>query len=233
MRVWTYAEALAKVERDMDMQEETFIDGQEFVDLFNEAIDDAEAEIKKANSKYFKRKYLVPIVEGTARYSMPTDIYANKIIYIQFDDGSRKYRINQLKEKEIAYVQTGDDLRFDIENTDADTGIELVLYPTPDFTSSTSVTMYYIRNANQLPDFGDDDLDSSKIDIPEFINFVFAYVKYKVAFKETNPLLANFEAELEKQRASMKETLDNMIPDEDEVIEPDVSFYCDFGNDFA
>ena len=237
MRIWTYAEALAKVQRDTDTEEETFIDDQEWIDYFNEAIDEAEAEIHRIYQKYFKKTYDVPLVAGTQRYVMPTDIYANKMILLYFDEGTggRQYKVERIKEKDIARIDNNasEYLSYDIENTDATTGVELVFYPLAAVpTSSTALRMYYIRNANRIPDLDSVTsavLNATRIDIPEFANFIFDFVKVRVAEKENHPLMPKFEANLEKQRLLMKQTLDQMVPDEDETIDPDLSFYHEFG----
>lgn len=227
MKIWTFNEAKVKIQKDMDLEEETFIDDpDEYYGYFNEAIDEAEAEILKLYQYYFKTEIDITWVDGTARYSLPADIYGNKILYIQYErDQTRRYQIVRIRNNEIADV--ADDAGynnyyyFDIQNTDAATGVEIIFYPTPR-ESGSYVKMYYLRNANRV------DATDSKIDIPEFINFIFAYVKVRIAEKETSPLLNNYLQGLERQRMLMKQTLDNMIPDELEVIDPDLSFYQEF-----
>lgn len=222
MRTPTYSELKSKLERELDIQDESFIDDTELMDYFNDAIDECESEIHRLYAHYFKKADYVSLVSGTASYSLPSDIYANKILYIQYSDGSTKYRVTRIKDVEKVDVDTGDDYRFDIENSTAGEGAKIVFYPTPAETNSDRMRLWYIRNANRLT------ASSSVCDIPEFISFVIQYVKVKVMEKESHPLLSRAIEGLEQQRQIMRETLDNMIPDELETLEMDLSFYDDF-----
>ena len=230
MRIWTATEVIEKVRVDMDLQEETFIDyPSEYYGYLNEAIDEAEAEIHKMyqgrSQHYFRKPYLLPLVSGTARYALPTDIYANKITYIQYNNNGKRYKIEKMTTKDITDVNTDDYYMFDLENVDAASGVEMVLYPTPGETVADAVTIWYIRNANYVTALTD------PVDIPEFVHFIIAFIKSRIAMKEINPYLQKYDMDLEKQRSLMKRTLDNMLPDEHETIEPDLSFYEDFDTD--
>jgi hypothetical protein len=81
--------------------------------------------------------------------------------------------------------------------------------------------MQYIRNANRVAD------DSSIIDLPEAMNFIFAYVKVRVYTKEVNPLVQLALSDLEAQRTYLQTTLSSMTVDDDNDIAPDMSFYSD------
>lgn len=311
MKIYTYTEAKTKIDNDLDLAEEDFISADEMKGLFNDAIDDAEADIHILYEGYFKKTlklnllihnqtqdvtitngtpdliinstnhgvkidnrvkftafslpgniasdtyyFVVSVIDsnsykvsatrrgsavafvsaGTAvktvyegqRYLMPTDIYANKIIHMQFNDGANSYKLIKVKQKHIDYLNTragtNENYQFDLEHVDPTIGPELILYPAG-YNTGEVVTMFYIRNANAIVN------DTDRIDIPEFINFIFAYVKYMVSFKERNPLLQGFKADMEEQRRKMKETLDTMVPDEETLLEPDTSFYEEFGLD--
>ena len=100
--------------------------------------------------------------------------------------------------------------------------VEIIFYPTPTTTNSNLIKIWHLRNANHITQITD------KIDIPEFINFIFAYVKECCARKELNPLLGTYAQETMKQKMLMKQTLDNMIPNAEKTLEPDLSFYEDF-----
>ena len=118
-------------------------------------------------------------------------------------------------------TNTNQDFCYHVENSVA-SGIQLILHPTPAANDSTSVKIWFLRNATRM------EADADEIDIPEFIEFIFAFVRVKIARKERNPLLNSYEDSLDRQRSLMKETLADMIPDADETIRPDFSFYRDF-----
>lgn len=223
---WGQLKALVKSELDLD--EETFIDDTELMNYANRAIDEAEQLVMSIYQDYFRTKYSPPLVNGTSEYVMPTDIYANKIRFIQYSNGSKKYKVNRIKTAEIAHVNSGDDYLFDIEHKastgSSDPGIRFVLYPASRETG-TPMTIWYIRNATRLVD------DNSAIDVPEAINFMRQYIAVMVFRKELHPLLQASEADLERQRVMLKETLDQMAPDDYELIDQDMSFYEDFANE--
>lgn len=99
MRVWTYGEMESKVLNDLDLQDETFIKKDEMRGYFNEAITEAAAEIYVLNQDYFLTKFYMPVIAGTMRYSLPYNIFANKIRAIMFVNGAIIYEIPQLRRK--------------------------------------------------------------------------------------------------------------------------------------
>ena len=223
-KIWTYSEVKEKIQSEMDTQEEEFVDDGEYLDYTNEAIDEAEAEIKTLYQDYFLTSSGIALVADQASYDLPADIYANKIRHLQFKSTSKKYEIKRIKLAEKKYINDNVSdpyFQYDLENSLA-SGQKLVFYPTPVAADSTSVTMWYIRNAARVSALTDE------IDIPEFIQFIFAYLRVKIARKENNPLLGTYEAGLERQRILMREVLDEMVPNEDTGIDPDLSFYRDF-----
>lgn len=225
MKIWTFGEAKEVVQRELDMQSETFIDDDEWLDYFNDAIDEAEQEIMNLHQEYLKKSDTVSLVNGTASYAMPEDIYAHKILYLHYEYNNESYQIQRVKHSEIAGQNTitssrNQNLKYDIVNEDPTTGAVIKFYPTPDATEPGAVVRHYIRNANRLED------DNSVIDLPEAMGFIFAFVKVRAAAKETHPGLPHFITDLDRKRDKMKETLDNMTEDQPE-IDVDFGFYED------
>ena len=84
------------------------------------------------------------------------------------------------------------------------------------------VTMWFVREA-AIPAATTD-----VIDIPEFWNFVAQYVLVECLRKELgNPRGPAEEAKLEGLRRQMMETLANMVPDQDDLVEQDFTAYYD------
>jgi hypothetical protein len=221
MKLWTYGEAKLKIQRDLDLLEETFIGEEEMLSYFNDAIDEAEAEIHNLFEDYFLTEADITLVNGTDRYSMPADIYANKIRFLWYNDGQSRYQIKRTRERAVPYADLASCYySFQIQHRDPVEGITIKLSP-PVKQDGMFVHMQYLRNANRLV------LDADVIDIPESLGFIFAFVKEKVYSKETHPLLASAQAQLEKQRLLLKVTLQSMTVDDDTEIEPDMSFYLD------
>jgi hypothetical protein len=224
MRKWTYAQIKAKVESDLDLQDETFIEPDEMLGYANEAIDEAEAEIHTLCEDYFRTKDTLTLVAGQAEYDLPTDIYALKLRAVKYNNGANRYTVTKISKQSdletVDEVNSGDLFRYTINNSSAD-GFKQVFYPTPSSSNAGAyVTRWYIRNANRLVD------DTDECDIPEFVSFIIAFMKEQCLAKERGGV-APPEAirKTELQRKLMIETLTNMIPDGDNLIEADLSLY--------
>jgi hypothetical protein len=219
MLLQTWADLKAEIKKDLDLEEEIFIDDTELMSYGNKGLDECEADIHTLYEDYYLRTANITLVNGTALYSLPTDIYGNKIRLLQYDDGTTKYEIKRILDlRKIADIDSNSDYSYFIVNTDVTTGIQIKLVPASRESSTTTVTIYYLRNAERITS------DASKIDIPEFKMFLYLYVKCKCAEKEQHPLLQNWIDELQAQRQKMRETLADMVPD-DAGLEADMSFY--------
>lgn len=226
MIYWTWAEIKDKVERDLDLQDETFIQDEEMLGYANEAIDEAEAEILTLYEDYFLTSANLALVTGTSEYSLPSDIYATKIRSIIYRSGSLIFPITKIKEwnkfEAIAFETTypaTQTYKYILKNPSAAAGYKIVLYPPAMETSASNVTIWYIRNANRLTSLTD------TCDIPEFVQFVIQYIKVRCYEKEGHPNLQFAVQALEKQRSMMVQTLGDMIPDGDSEIQKDFSYY--------
>lgn len=191
----------------------------------NKGIQKAEALIHNIYEDYFLAYKAMSIVSGTSAYVLPTDMYLNKIRKILFDDGTDRYSIDKIKHIEkIQDIVSGDRYKYKITNNTG-VGNKINIFPTPTFTNSTFTNMYYIRKAAQLV------TDSDEIDIPEFEDFVVLYARRECLKKQIgNPMLEDCKAELKQEGIDMVDTLGTMIPDEDNTLELDTSFYEDFYN---
>lgn len=228
MRLWTYAEIDAKVRKDTDTKDENFISPTEMMGYCNEAIDEAEAEILTLYEDYFLTSEALSLVEGTANYDLPSDIYAQKIRSIIYSDGANTlYEIkpisNLQKFLKIAEGQMAggeaEDYRYFLKNS-ATEGNQLVLVPESRETSATVATLWYIRNALRVT------ASSDEIDIPEFANFILAYMKARCRAKEENGVIpGDAAAQVEQQRKMMVDTLKGRVPDDNNQIPMDLSIY--------
>lgn len=226
MRTWTYTEAKTKVLNDLDLSQDGFVTSQEVIDLFNEGIDEAEAEIHKTHEDYFLKRDVIELVSGTQDYALPADIYANKIRKMFYVNGSERYRISKLKrmtglevyEDELAYGSQTNRLRYLITN-DAATGPRISFVPIP-LVDGEYIKIWYLRNATRIVD------GTESLDIPEFANFVMTFVKAKIREKMNGGVMPADQAALvQQQRDMMVSTLENMIEDDDDEVEMDISIY--------
>ena len=66
---FTWATLRAKIQRDLDLQDEIFITNTELLGYANEAIDEAEQEVLTIYEDYFLTNENLALVTGTAEYS--------------------------------------------------------------------------------------------------------------------------------------------------------------------
>lgn len=230
MKYWTWAEIREKIEAECDLEDEDFVRTNELMEYGNEAVDEAESEIHTLYEDYFLKYVDQPVVANDEFFDMPTvlpDIYADKIREIIFrqGDGTTTYTVNRLrdwkkfKQKALSDSQTSTDLYsyFLLNQTAGNPQIMLV----PKAHEAGTMRIWYLRNANRFVD------DDSICDIPEFVHFVIAFIKYKVMFKEGHPGLQDAATALESQRASMNATLMSRVPDAENEVEMDVGAYED------
>lgn len=230
MKYWTWSEIRTKIEQECDLEDETFVRQSELLAYCNEAIDEAEAGIHSLYEDYFLKKTTISVSSGDEFFSLPTylpDIFGDKIRRIIFTQsgGTTVYTVTRLKDwkkfeqKAVADTQISTDLYqyFLINSTPGNPEIMLV----PKSRESGTLTVWYLRNANRL------ELDADICDIPEFIHFIFAYLKVKIYGKEGHPGYPEALERLETERAQMLATLSSRVPDADNEIELDLSAYED------
>lgn len=219
----TYAELKSSLQKELDLEDETFITADEFLNYFNAAVDEVESAIHTIYEDYFLTKANISLVSGTATYDLPSDIYAQKIRAILYNNnGTKKYFVQRVKKlEETMWMENEDFYKYLITNTSAD-GLKINLYPTPSETNSTNMSIYYLRNAKRFADSTDE------CDIPEFTHVIVQYVRWKCLSKEGHPSTNEALADLERMKADMVMTLEARVPDEDNFVIMDQSFYLDF-----
>lgn len=224
----TYATAKLKVQRDLDLEEETFIQAEEFLEYFNESKREAEAEVLGIFEDYLLTKANLALVNGTSIYNIPSEIYSTKIRGIIYQTSSIIYEIKRIRSAkkflERAYLRDANptDYYQYILLNGSTSGIQIELSPASRETSSTNVTIWYLRTVTEITEDG----DIIDADIPESLNFMYAYVKGKCKQKENAGVMPPDAAqELEQQRMLLVNTLSNAVPDDDNEVEKDLSFY--------
>lgn len=216
----TYAVIKAAVQKQLDLEDETFITDAELMNYCNQAVHEAESIIHSIYEDYFLDSEGITLANGTSEYSLPSDIYALKIRALIYDNGSTKYPVKRMRSKafeQIPHVQAGDEYTYLITN-DATSGLKLKLYPTP-AESGAYLTLWYLRNAATI------DADADVVDIVEFRAFIEKYMIMKCLQKEGHPGLVAAAADFEAEKKLMIESLTNRVPDNDDQVEMDLSFY--------
>ena len=233
MAYWTLAQLKTKIDRELDLENETIVQAEEFVGYVNDAVRDVVAELIKVGPKdrYYHKYADMSIVSGTSEYVLPIDIYASKItslvyqdqgVYpLKYIDGRHFYAQMQSVEKYDTSIRATGYTLFEFEPS---IGYRIKLVPTPRETTSTKYRMYYIRQAQEL---SLTDNGSGLIDCPEeFIQFLVSFVKTKCLLKEIgNPMLQQAMSEEDKHRKLMIQTLTDQVQDQDNLISLDMTHY--------
>lgn len=219
----TYGELKSNLQKELDLEDETFVTPEELMKYANEAVEMISSSIHSIYEDYYKTEATISLVSGQALYDLPSDIYAQKIRHIHYNDnGSKNYEIKKVKQiKYLADITSEDAYQYDITNSSA-AGLKIKIYPTPQ-ESNDNVTIYYLRNAKRFT------ADSDVCDIPEFSSVLVQYMRWKCLSKEVHPDTDMAARDLERMRQEMVDTLTARIPDEEfNLIPMDASFYRDF-----
>ena len=218
----TWSTIRTQIKAEMDLDDEVFVTDAELLYYANQAIEEIEKEIhamEDQSQRYFSSEANIALVADTSTYSLPTDIYAAKILGIHYSDGSNKYEIKPIRDLgELVHVETDDDYRYRLIDTTAG-GKKIKIYPTSRETSSSNVTIYYRRKATQLAS------DSDNLDVPEATQFVKQFVIEKVANKERMTPDAPESLKLQAIRKNLLDSLENMVDDNNNEVGIDYSHY--------
>lgn len=229
----TFQSMEAKLKDDLDLNEETFIQDDEMQGYFNEAVAMIQHQIHTLAEDYLLAQAVIPVISGDQEIQLPTNIYANKIRKIQWLlNESEKYEVLPIKNlNDIPWIDSQDPYQYILLNngvTNINTiGTVAKFYPAIRSTSSSALTIYYIRTANTYVD------STSVCDIPEWSNVIIQYVRYKCTNKEGHPNAMNEKADLDQLIKNMNEALASRTMDENNRLALDsrtLSSYLDYNN---
>lgn len=227
MQYVAYSVLRDKVLADLGLEQETFITPSELIGYCNEGIAEAEQEVHTLYEDYYLTKVLINIVNGQSDYTLPTNMYADKIRALIYKRGTTvttvtRYRNTaRFEDMELDNITgpVGDVFKYTLINDSASGGMVLRIFPTPNQDITSGLILWYLRAANKIAAVTD------LCDIPQFSNFVMQYMKVRCYEKEGNPAFDSATARLEMLRKTMINTLSNKVPDDDDTIIKDMSFY--------
>ena len=139
--------------------------------------------------------------------------------------GARRYEVRKIRNlQDTLYFYPGDDYKFIIQNLQQPAGgNQIQLYPTPT-ESGPLIQLWYIRQLHRLTNSTTD--PNNVCELSMCVNFIFQHVKWRVAKKRRiQEIVAVEEATLQRQYALLQETLREMIPDENNKVQLDLSAY--------
>lgn len=149
MQYKTHAQLKTEVFDDLNLDGGLFITDSEFRAIANRAIDFCEAEIHKfrCEDTYFEACAPLALTSGYQDYSLPSDIYANKIkrIVCQKSDLTyevkRKKRIARYMDAALSERYSSSDIyEYFIINNNPHVGPRVRLFPRPQETTTTVST---------------------------------------------------------------------------------------------
>jgi len=230
----TFAAMEADLKDELDLNEETFIQPDEMKRYFNEAVDMIEYQVHTICEDYFLAFTQIPVTAGDTEIQLPTNIYANKIrkLYWNYADNER-YEIIPIRDlMEIPWVNVNDLYRYIFLNngvTNTNTiGTVVKVYPAFRATTTTALSIFYIREAQNYVD------EDSVCDIPEWSNIIIQYVRYKCMIKEGHPQSDQAKADLALMMTGLQEALHSRVMDENNKLSMDprtLSDYSLYNND--
>lgn len=227
MSYWTWQQIRTKVERDLDLEGESFITPEEMLGYANEAIDEVERQIHNLCEDYFLTRATLTLAAGQEAYNFPPDIYAMKIRALVYRLGTSVWKIERIRDwhkfeqYEVDQTGQGSDVQYGYFIVNSAAGSPKILFaPTPNETGGL-IRAWYIRNANELT------ADASICDIPEAVNYIIQYIKVRCYEKEQNPMLQKAISDLDTERATTIATLSHQVADNSNEIEADSRLYDD------
>lgn len=221
----TWADIKAKVQKDLDLESETFVTADELLGYANEAIKKIEREIHTIYEDYFLTRSSITLVPAQEEYDLPSDIFANKIRAVVYRTGSTVNKVSRVMDWNKFYDYECDKASgvstqvysYFILNQTAGSP-KIVLTPTPS-EAGNFVKIWYLRCANQLT------TDSSICDLPECYSWLIQDIKVRCYEKEVHPNLGKAIADLESEKQATIAALTCAVPDGENEIEPDFRLY--------
>jgi len=177
------------------------------------------------------------LISLQSRYPLPSNIYANKLREIVFNDADLIYEVKpysaRKKQWKVAYMnmyyfddnrvfwyQLVNDQTYDPANP-LSTNVQIEFIPQPKI-SGDYVTLHYLREAAKVPYTNN---TNTQIDIPEFYDYIKFEMMARCAFKSMNPKYEAVCAWAADAKTRMIQILSTRKEDGSTRIDPDFGFY--------
>ena len=214
---------------ELDLNDDNLMDEAEAREIANQATREAEALIHTIYEDYFLTLASpnLSLVQGADEIALPTGSYAMKVRGIIYTNGSIIYEMVRIREwvKFLAFrllrisPNSATRYRYFIINTTV--GSPKIKISPPAQESGAYLETWFLRRAGEMT------TGTDICDIPEFVQFIYDSVRVKLYEKEGNPMLEKAVADKAATRQLMIDTLTEMIPDHDNKIEADMSYYME------
>ena len=231
---WTLSDLINRVNKDLDLEAETFYRPALMTDAVNSAITDVEKIVINQFNDYLLAYQDYTIAADQELLTLPTDLYMFRIrgIYYKrsgFDTiqntDDEIYKIRKISLEDIMNVNTRDSYKYRLFNN-ASSGQEIQLYPPvrSDDAGTAKIRIFYIRHFARLSDLTD------VLDVP-YPEYILDYVRRLVMIKEGHPLLPEVTRNLAQGRIDIMEDMKALSDDdEDTKLEPNNDSLREFGS---
>jgi hypothetical protein len=225
----TKLQVVTKIERDLDLEEEEFIQDSEMTEYINDAITIIEAHLNTLGlrDQYFLTRTTLNLVSGTADYALPTNLYEGKIKEVVYSSGATIYKVTPMTRsssaEEIEHLNrysTTEYYKYRIRN-DSSAAVYFQLIPASRETASNVIIIEYFRDLARVS------ADADLVEVPEIaLQYLYQFIRVKVYEKEGSALLPNAKEDLNKIEALMISTLEGQLADDsNNFLELDKSIY--------
>lgn len=224
----TFGALRAQVNRELDLENEEFIQPLELTEYFNSAIRMVESEIVKLGlrDKYLQSDAFISTVAGQSDYDLPADIIDTKIRKLVYRDNTIIYTLKPLKGEESYEAEDVLNLYTSSEYYHymvykVGTIYKLRLVPKAVKTVANAIRIIYFKDLNRYVD------DNTECDVPDICyEYILSYVRLRCYMKEPHENVGTESAMLEKLLQLMRETLQNQVADPDmDMLDQDLSHY--------
>ena len=222
---WDLDRLTTKIQRDLELHAEIFVQPEDIKSFINDAIDDAEELIIDSFSDFFITFEDYTVEVGDSFLALPDDIYEMRTRGLYFDKKSYNqtstvntgtwYKIKKIRLESISQVSSNDFYQYRNINTQAD-GPRIHIFPNIREDSQGRFRLWYIRKAKRLDELAD------VLETGLRPQYIISHAKVAILHKENSDMVG---LELEKLGAQTKKMLDSLSrvadDDEDSYLSPD------------
>jgi hypothetical protein len=221
--LWTLADLTTKVQNDLELHGENFVEPIDIGSFVNDAIDDAEQIIVDLFSDFFLTFKDIEVKAGQSLIPLPIDLYEARIRGFYYSESGfnslqpsgRCYKVKKLPLELLSNIQAGDDYQYRLINR-TNVGMLLHMFPPIAEDSVNRFRLWYIRKAKRVIN------PSDYLENGIRPQFVLAHTKCSAMKKEGDPALEIEKQNLTAQMESLKSTLSRLSDDdEDSYLYPD------------
>lgn len=234
---WTLSDIINRVNKDLDLEAETFYKPALMTEAINSAITDVEKIVINQFNDYLLAYQDYNLSADQELLTLPTDLYMFRIrgIYYKrsgFDTITNSddeiYKVRKISLEDIMSVNSRHEYKYRLFNN-ASSGQEIQLYPPvrSDDAGNNKIRIFYIRHFARLSNLTD------ILDVP-YPEYILDYVRRLVMIKEGHPLLPEVTRSLAQGRIDILEDMKALSDDdEDAKLEPNNDTLREFGDQTA